>query len=360
MTCIAVAAMAMIALSGCGRDTAAPASVLEATTRPTATSTAPATTALAEPAANPAATPVAPSPVTASPVTASPVPPSPGATDSNAASRSQNIELITRTELEHRTSGLDEPSGLAIPSGTRASPTALWSVSDSTGALFELDLSGQSVRRIDIDGLEKSLEGIAVGDDHAWVVHEDDNEVAHVDLDSRRVVARAPLDQLAGYSTVADLVRAGGDNKGLEGVVLASDTGDGAGTARAADADRLFVLKEGQPGVLIELSTDLASVIDHRVLDPQAGFSDPGTSRVDLDFSGLAHDPATGLFWIVSDRGQRIFVYDWDTDQVITTHAIDEAVKPEGIALDPERRLIYVVSEAAIELLTYEVSDVED
>ena len=79
----------------------------------------------------------------------------------------------------------------------------------------------------------------------------------------------------------------------------------------------------------------------------------PKVGQKTLDFSGLSYDNIRDTIWITSDKGQCLFHYDWNRDQVI--QRLDLTVdsggkslkirKSEGLAIDPQRGRLYVVSE---------------
>ena len=62
-----------------------------------------------------------------------------------------------------------------------------------------------------------------------------------------------------------------------------------------------------------------------------------------LDFQALSYDAERDTIWITSDKGQCLFHYDWDQDQVLQRLdlVIDDAKKPkrirksEGVAMIP-------------------------
>lgn len=250
-----------------------------------------------------------------------------------------SLALTDRVSLRRIAPGFDEPSGLGFDPGNGS----LWSVSDSTRSLFEFDPDGELITVERPNGIFTSLEGIAVDGDELIVVHEDDNELVRIDRELGQASAQRRLDEVTGYDEIESVIESGGGNKGLEGVAIIPGT------------DRLVVLKEGKPGVLVEVTNDLERIMGHRVLDAAAGFVDDDTDGDELDFSGVVVDPQTGWFWIVSDRGRRVFVYDWSGDQVVASIALDEIEKAEGVALDPGANRLYVVSESDVELYVYAI-----
>ena len=67
--------------------------------------------------------------------------------------------------------------------------------------------------------------------------------------------------------------------------------------------------------------------------------------------------------WIASDRGQCLFHYDWNHDQVLQRLdlRLNDGVqskrvrKAEGIAVDSERGRVYVVSDRDAELYVFQL-----
>ena len=73
-----------------------------------------------------------------------------------------------------------------------------------------------------------------------------------------------------------------------------------------------------------------------------------------LDFSGMDYDAERSLFWIVSDKGQRLFLYHWLSNRVIESTSLDYQIdgathrieKAEGIAIDTKSARLYIVSDS--------------
>ena len=150
---------------------------------------------------------------------------------------------------------------------------------------------------------------------------------------------------------VAQHFAGGGANKGLEGITFNPDTGT------------VFVLKEGEPGLLIEISGDLDSIVGAKVLDAANGFMDDDVDGAEIDFSGIQYDQTRSLFWIVSDKAKRLFLYDWGQNQVIQSAALgfekdgefQEIEKAEGVAVDPQSSRLYVVSDEEARLYVFDI-----
>ena len=105
----------------------------------------------------------------------------------------------------------------------------------------------------------------------------------------------------------------------------------------------MVVVKERQPGLLIELDLTPTAILSKRVMHPSQGFMHPELKAEKLDFSDLSYDSSSDTLWIVSDKGRCLFQYDWagDTllqrlDLTISTGDKPKLIrKPEGVAIDP-------------------------
>lgn len=254
------------------------------------------------------------------------------------ASPPTGLVLLDHYDLDTDT-GLREPSGLGLGANGR-----LWAVSDTGDTLFSLTFEGEITDLVTQTGLGKTVEGLTASGLSLWTVTEDGNRINEVDIATAEINESWRLKDLDGYEPIANLIESGGDNKGLEGIAVDSENG------------RILIVKEGRPGVLVEVSTAPREITDHWVLNEDVGFVDPDTDGKDLDFSGLSYDPASQLMWIVSDKGQRVFVFDLVSESVTASFAIDVVDKAEGIAVDRSTNRVYVVSEADATLYVYEIS----
>ena len=264
---------------------------------------------------------------------------------------SMRLELLSRHRIRDPGLGLNEPSGLTL----NGDGSALYTVSDDTKAIFRLDLKGRvSVSDSFFIGLD-DLEGIAIrGDDsELLVVQEESNSVVVVDLNSRRERSRRPLSAMTNYSTIAHHFPNPPDNNGLEGITVNTSNG------------HVFVVKEQRPGLLIELDPSLTTILSATELQASQGFIQPELKSNKLDFSGLSYDSRNDTLWIASDQGQCLFQYDWTSDAVLqrldlTISSGDKPTmirKPEGIAFDPQRLKMYVVSDRDGDLYVFQLHD---
>lgn len=199
------------------------------------------------------------------------------------------------------------------------------------------------------------LEGIALrGDDsELLVVQERSNSVVVVDLNSRSERYRRSLSAMTNYDTIAHLFPDPPDNNGLEGITVNTSK------------KHVVVVKERQPGLLIELDSTLTTILSTRMLQASQGFMHPELKAEKLDFSGLSYDSSSDTLWIVSDKGRCLFQYDWAGDTVlqrldltISTEDKPQRIrKPEGVAFDPGRKRIYVVSDRDADLYVFKLHD---
>ena len=78
----------------------------------------------------------------------------------------------------------------------------------------------------------------------------------------------------------------------------------------------------------------------------------------------MSYDPRNdSLAWIVSDQGRCLFHYDWEQDEVLQRLdlEIDDGKrrlvrKAEGVAVDPERGHVYVVSDRDARLYVFKLA----
>ena len=260
------------------------------------------------------------------------------------------LSLIADHRILDRAAGLNEPSGLTL----NTDGTALYTVSDDTKAIFKLDLRGRlRISESFFIGVD-DLEGITISTDgrRLLAVHEQTNSIITVDIASRKEISRQPLAAMENFGLVADHFPDPPDNKGLEGITVNTRN------------NHVFVVKEGRPGVLIEISPDLEAIIAARLLSATNGFKHPRVDPDKLDFSGLSHDSTSDRLWITSDKGQCLFHYDWSTDQVLQRLDLNlesnqkpaRIRKSEGVAFDPVKRRLYVVSDRDARLYVFQVN----
>lgn len=266
-----------------------------------------------------------------------------------------NLTYLYRIKIRDKDAGLEEPSGLVLDPGG----DGFWTVSDDTKMAFWLDLDGKLRKdrsiKTDIDGLE----GITTdpAGKNLYAVCEDKSRILKLDIEKAEVVAAYDLESMKDWNRIAAFFEGGNPNKGLEGIAWDNRT------------NTPYVMKEGEPGLLIALTADLEGIDSYRCLDGTNGFVDPGVHHDPgipadkVDFSDICHDASRGAFWIISDKAKRIYLYDPTTDAVLHSSPLgysekgryEEIEKAEGVSFDARSTRLYIVSDKTAELYVYEV-----
>lgn len=186
-----------------------------------------------------------------------------------------------------------------------------------------------------------------------FVVKEEYNEIIQIEVDAQQVVNRQCLAEMAGYDAVAQYLAGGGANKGLEGITWNNET------------RTIVVMKEGAPGLPIEVSSDLKTIRSHQVLNEENGFRDTEVAADEIDFSDLCYDQSQGQYWIISDEAKRLFLYDWKGNNVMHSAKLSygkdgeyqEIEKTEGVAIDPDANRLYVASDEEARLYVFDIRE---
>jgi uncharacterized protein YjiK len=260
-----------------------------------------------------------------------------------------SLTYLDRVSIKDEEVGLEEPSGLALSDGKNA----LWTVSDDTKSIFKLKLDGELQKDKSFVIAEKGLEGIALNrtGEFLLVIKEDDNEIIKINVDTQAIVDRKRLADMEGFDAVAHYFSGGGANKGLEGITWNEETGT------------IFVLKEGLPGLLVEVTPDLQSIKSDQLLSEDNGFRDNDVSDDELDFSGICYDQKRSRFWIVSDKAKRLYLYDGKANAVIQSSTLGfgkdgeyrEIEKAEGVAVDADSDRLFIVSDEEARLYVFDI-----
>jgi uncharacterized protein YjiK len=246
------------------------------------------------------------------------------------------LVLVDHFDIKNKREGLDEPSGLALS----LDKSALWTISDDTNKVFKLDLEGRVDQSFDIS--ESGLEGIALDPtgELLLAVKEESNEILRLKIETGNVIERKSLAAMEDYESIAGYFADDPtENKGLEGIAWNDQTGT------------IFVLKEGIPGLLIEISADFKAIQSHKLLDREKGFTGAELDDDPIDFSGICYDHGRDSFWIVSDKARRLFLYELARDEITQNVPLSDSLdggnqrikKAEGVAFDPESSRLYVV-----------------
>lgn len=259
-----------------------------------------------------------------------------------------SLRYLERFKIGDEDEGVEEPSGLALSYDRKG----LWTVSDNQKKVFRMGLDGTLDKDASFKIGKEGLEGIATGssEDVLLAVREDGNELLEISIPDEEITVRRALADMAGYDAIAHHFEGSRANKGLEGVALNASSGT------------VFVLKEGDPGLIIELDPSLKRILDHKHLGAASGFADDDEKSPKIDYSGIQHDEGS-RFWIVSDKAKRLFLYDWAADAVIRSTALGyskdgeyrEIDKAEGVAVNANTNRLYVVSDEEARLYVFDI-----
>ncbi len=217
-------------------------------------------------------------------------------------------DILELELLEYFPLSFPGPSGLALDPGSEH----LWSVSDVPGgSIYSITFTGEIIDEILIDS--EDMEGIVVHPvDHTlWVVEERSRELVNV---SRKgtILNRVHLNIERQY-----------ENDGLEGITINPNNG------------HFFVVNEKNPRLLIELNSDV-EIINKLKVDFTGIFTI-------TDLSGITFNTDEQTLWILSIESEKIVVTDLQGESIrmYNTYINDG----EGIALNPDERIVYIVSD---------------
>jgi len=218
------------------------------------------------------------------------------------------LEKISQFDLN-----ITEPSGLAFGPGEET----LLIVSDNSNTVFETDLQGEVIRELPYIG--NDLEGVSYNaeEDIIAITEERKREVVILDYATGNEQARYHID-----------VEIGADNAGLEGISYNDNN------------NAYYLVNEDLPGEMI-------------IWNPQFGIIDQISMNFADDYSAIFVDNQNALLWIVSDQSQALFKTDYNT-KVIQEYTL-ERTKFEGITIDIDNNLLYLVNDATAELSIYKI-----
>ena len=115
----------------------------------------------------------------------------------------------------------------------------------------------------------------------------------------------------------------------------------------------------------MEVSSDLVEILRVTELTPALGFVDDDQSDRHLDVSGLSLDEPTGCLWIVSDRAERLFLFDPAGQSPTRSYGLGwlDGNEPrnlphaEGVTYDASTEHLFIVNDdaKASRLFTFEI-----
>ena len=228
--------------------------------------------------------------------------------DSPPANPEGKLELLSHFDLD-----ITEPSGLSFGK-TNAT---LLIVSDNTNQVYETDLQGEIIRELPYVG--NDLEGVAYNPDENQiaVTEERKREVVFLDYENGNEQARFKIN-----------VDEGVDNAGLEGISYNKNN------------QAFYMVNEMLPGELIVWNTQFDIISSSSI-----NFAD--------DYSAIFVDTENALLWIVSDQSRTMYQTDYNA-KVLKEYPLDRT-KFEGITIDVDNKLLYLVNDATFELSIYKI-----
>jgi uncharacterized protein YjiK len=205
---------------------------------------------------------------------------------------------------------IPEPSGLHFDNKTNS----LWIVSDENSTIYNVNLNGQILSKIVVDGLD--LEGITIIKDSILVaVLERDRAILFLDKKGKEL-KRIKVDLR------------GKPNSGLEGIAF------------KPIKNSFFVVNEKKPGLLLEIDS-----VGKTISKNELNFAS--------DYSGLFFNPSENILWITSDEDKAIFKCT-ASGKLIKKYNI-EIEQIEGISINLEKSLLYIISDPLEKLFVFEL-----
>ena len=208
---------------------------------------------------------------------------------------------------------ISEPSGLSFgPNGN-----TLLIVSDNTNRVYETDLVGNVTRTLAFKG--NDLEGVTYNpvENIVAVAEERKREVVLIDYTNGNEISRHKIN-----------VAIGSENKGLEGISYSNNN------------LAYYLVNEDLPGQMIVWNET------HDIIN-----------KTDLhfagDYSAIFVDTKNANVWMVSDESQFLYKCDYNA-KVLKEYVLPET-KYEGLTIDVENQLAYLVNDASAELKIFKI-----
>ena len=260
-----------------------------------------------------------------------------------------SLDFVSREKLKNASSGLKEPSGLTLSAVTGE----LWAVSDDTSAVFRFSPDDPAtVITLPINENEMEAITLAESDGKFFTINEVKGRISCFAMSDGPRLASQKIHAMAGYADIRASIKAASSKSGFEGIAWHPGRGS------------LFAVLEGPPGLLVEISADLKTILSSTPLTAARGFIDPDNPDATVDFSGLSNDAKRERLWILSDEAARVFVFDLASSQVTQSLPLhwlsgkdkEKTVdKPEGISLSLDGTQLYVVSDSEARLYQWQI-----
>ncbi len=226
----------------------------------------------------------------------------------NLFNNNKKATATNLTPVEELKVKVPEPSGLYFDTINKT----LWTVSDDNSTIYNLDLKGNTLSTIKVDGYD--LEGITSLNDTVLVtVLEQDREVVFLNKSGK---------EIKRFTVDVKVKR----NQGLEGV-----------TFNKSDST-LFIITEKNPGLLIKVDLN-GKILNKTKL------------KFASDYSGLQYAEYDSSLYIISDEDKAIFKCNLD-GTVLEKYKI-KIKQIEGIAIDSENSIMYIISDPLEKLFVF-------
>jgi len=219
---------------------------------------------------------------------------------------------LALTEVAHYAVAIPEPSDLCFD----LTGTFLWTVSDNTRKVYSIELNGDVRDTLTYEGTDPEGVTIDPADGSLYIAEEIDRELIQMDTSGTVL------------GTISPVGIGGEANSGFEGVVYVPEN------------EHFYALLEKNPPMLLEIDRE-GTVVAHKEITFAA------------DLSGITWDPVLNRLIICSDQDASVTWTDM-SGNAIATYAID-VVKAEGLALDRDAGLLYVVSDDQELLYVFQV-----
>lgn len=218
------------------------------------------------------------------------------------------LELISEIDLD-----ITEPSGLSFgPNGN-----SLLIVSDNTNKVYETNLQGSVIRELAFVGSD--LEGVTFNNSEQLITVTEERKRQIVFLDYINGEEQYRFDIHTGGST---------DNKGLEGI------------SYNINNNAYYIVNEDVPGELI-----IWSKLHGQISITEMHFAS--------DYSAIFVDTKNAQLWIVSDESAALYKCDYNA-KVLKEYSLPNT-KFEGIAVDVEQQLVYLVNDKTFQLFVFKI-----
>lgn len=226
----------------------------------------------------------------------------------NLFNNNKKATTTNLTPVEELKVKVPEPSGLYFDTINKT----LWTVSDDNSTIYNLDLKGNTLSTIKVDGYD--LEGITSLNDTVLVtVLEQDREVVFLNKSGK---------EIKRFTVDVKVKR----NQGLEGV-----------TFNKSDST-LFIITEKNPGLLIKVD------LNGKILNKT-------NLKFASDYSGLQYAEYDSSLYIISDEDKAIFKCNLE-GTVLEKYKI-KIKQIEGIAIDSENSIMYIISDPLEKLFVF-------